>query len=117
MDIDSLQSIMEIVFCLIFVFAVIAIIYMSSSKGRKRMMGHAIKMSKDMIEENEEDLKDLYTRSADIRKKAIEIEARAFKDGFTKDEFKESDDDIYCRYCGEPIDGDSKFCKKCGKEQ
>lgn len=25
--------------------------------------------------------------------------------------------EIYCKYCGTPIDDDSVFCKKCGKKQ
>lgn len=24
---------------------------------------------------------------------------------------------MFCKHCGTPIDIDSKFCKKCGKEQ
>ena len=36
--------------------------------------------------------------------------ARAIKDGFM-------DKQIYCKHCGASIDEDSRFCKKCGKEQ
>ena len=32
-----------------------------------------------------------------------------------KEGAKESDDSIYCKYCGSQIDADSSFCKKCGK--
>lgn len=28
-----------------------------------------------------------------------------------------NDGQIFCKECGAPIDADSKFCKKCGKEQ
>ncbi|MBR0385607.1 MAG: zinc-ribbon domain-containing protein [Erysipelotrichaceae bacterium] len=24
---------------------------------------------------------------------------------------------VYCKYCGALIDADSRYCKKCGKEQ
>lgn len=34
------------------------------------------------------------------------------------DTIKESNENqIYCKHCGSQIDEDSKFCKKCGKEQ
>lgn len=37
--------------------------------------------------------------------------------GAVGDTPKQTNDQTYCKYCGELIDGDSKFCNKCGKEQ
>lgn len=70
-----------------------------------------IKTAHEVLKGNEETLKDLATTSAKINKEGVEITAKAIKDGLTKE------DTIYCKYCGYPIDKDSKFCKHCGKEQ
>ena len=112
MNIDNLQFVMTIVFCSIFIIVIISIIYMSSSWGRSRMMKKAIKMEKSVIEENEDDLRELSAKSADIQREGIEIKARAIKDGLTSDSGS-----VYCKYCGALIDDDSVFCRKCGKEQ
>lgn len=72
--------------------------------------GIAIDIRKKVVDENEEALRDLKTKEANISKDSIEITAKAIKDGF-------SDNKVYCKYCGALIDEDSKFCKKCGKEQ
>ena len=69
-----------------------------------------VNVKKNIIDQNEEQLKDMATKQANISKDAVEITARAVKDGFTNDT-------IYCKYCGAKIDMDSKFCKECGKEQ
>ena len=72
--------------------------------------GVAIDIKKRMLDENEENLRDLKTREAYIARDSIEITAKAIKDGL-------SGDKAYCKHCGTLIDKDSKFCKKCGKEQ
>ena len=110
--------------------------FMFSSKFRSKVMGHQLKMQKQMlddnkellqelgmlsgeigvkttkgiIDENEDDLRDIATKGADISKGAITTTARAIKEGLT-------DEEIYCKHCGTSIDSDSTFCKKCGKEQ
>lgn len=70
----------------------------------------AIKTKKRIIDENEDVLKDLSKKNADIYSPGIEATARAIKKGLT-------DDIKYCKYCGEAIDMDSNFCKSCGKKQ
>ena len=30
---------------------------------------------------------------------------------------EKKDDYVFCKHCGSKIDADSKFCKKCGREQ
>lgn len=70
----------------------------------------AINSRKNILDENEETLRDMNTRGTNINKEGIEITARAIKDGLTQDS-------IYCKHCGRSIDEDSKFCKLCGKEQ
>lgn len=69
-----------------------------------------INTKKNIMEQNEDTLRDLTIKEANIDKEGIEIRARAIKDGFSKDT-------MHCKHCGATIDEDSKFCKKCGKEQ
>jgi len=69
-----------------------------------------INTKKNILDQNEDMLRDLTIREANIDKEGIEIKTRAIKDGFSKDT-------MFCKYCGTTIDEDSKFCKKCGKEQ
>ena len=69
-----------------------------------------VQIRKNIMDENEDVLRDLSKREAEIAKDKIEITARAIKDGL-------SGSQVYCKHCGKLIDEDSKFCKSCGKEQ
>ena len=89
----------------IFTFAMIL-----SPKLRGKWMSRQIKAAKYMMDESEDDLKEMSTKGANISKEGIKITTRAIRDGLIKDE-------KYCKYCGEAIDEDSIFCKKCGREQ
>lgn len=95
----------------IVVIFIIVIAQMVSPKFRGKLMSRQIKATKYMMDESKDDIKNISTNMADATKDSIEITTRAIKDGITKD------DGIYCKYCGSLIDGDSKFCKNCGKEQ
>ena len=70
----------------------------------------SIKSKKKVIDENEDNLKDIADANARINKGAVKETAKAFKEGFT------SSDKIYCKYCGAEIDTDSVYCNKCGKK-
>ncbi len=70
----------------------------------------SIQTKKNILDENEDSLRDMATREANISKKGIEITANAIKKGLTED-------NTQCKHCGTSIDKDSKFCKKCGKNQ
>lgn len=69
-----------------------------------------INAEKEILDNNEETMKDNVIRKANINKKGIEITANAIKEGLNGSK-------IYCKHCGKLIDEDSKFCKSCGKEQ
>ena len=69
-----------------------------------------INAEKEILDNNEETMKDNVIRKANINKKGIEITANAIKEGLNGSK-------IYCKHCGKIIDDDSKFCKSCGKEQ
>lgn len=70
-----------------------------------------VKTAKGVIDENEDDIRHVVNKSADISKDAITTTTRAIKKGLTED------DSIYCKHCGASIDSDSTFCKACGKKQ
>lgn len=59
--------------------------------------------------ENKEDLKDIANTSAEIINEPAKTIASSIKEGLNQEK-------IYCKYCGEKIDINSKFCKNCGKE-
>ncbi len=130
---DALFVIVPILVLGIFIFVIIMLI---SPKMRGKMMSRQIRATKYMMEnakddlkemgtmagdikvqtrkhildQNEERLKDIEKRTANIEKEGIEVKVKAIRDGLSKNA-------IYCKYCGTLIDEDSKFCKKCGKEQ
>ena len=67
------------------------------------------KSAKYIQQENKEDFRDIASNTAEIASEAITKTTTAIKKGL--------DDKIFCKYCGEKNDSDSKFCNKCGKEQ
>lgn len=69
-----------------------------------------VNAEKEMLDNNEEIMKDNITKKANINKEGIEITAKAIKEGL-------SNNKVYCKYCGKLIDSDSKYCKVCGREQ
>lgn len=69
-----------------------------------------VNAAKEILDNNEEIMKDNVTRKANINKEGIEITAKAIKEGLTNNK-------VYCKYCGKLIDSDSKYCKVCGREQ
>ena len=69
----------------------------------------SLKSAKYIQQENKEEFKDIASTTADIASEAISKTTTAIKNGL--------DNKIFCKYCGEKIDSDSKFCNKCGKEQ
>lgn len=71
----------------------------------------AVNMKKNILDENEEKLREVMNQEADIKKDYVKTMASAVHDGFT------NDDTMYCKHCGSMIDSDSSFCKNCGKKQ
>ena len=69
-----------------------------------------VNAEKEILDNNEEIMKDNINRKANISKEGIEITAKAIKEGLTNNK-------VYCKYCGKLIDSDSKYCKVCGREQ
>ena len=69
----------------------------------------SVSSTKNIINENEKELKDIVEKSSDLGSIAVEKTARAIKIGL-------EDNLVYCKYCGKTIDSDSRFCKNCGKE-
>ena len=113
---DTIFSTIPIVAVLIFVVAVLVIIFTMvsafSPKLRGKMLSKQIKAAKYMVEESKDDIEYISNNMADATKGGVETTVRAIKKGIVDDE-----EEIYCKHCGSRIDKDSKFCKNCGKEQ
>lgn len=111
---EVMPQVITIIGVLIFIIAILIFIFtfilMFSPKMRGKFMSKQVKATKYMMEESKDDLQNISTNMADATKDSVEITTRAIKKGFT-------DNCIYCKHCGTSIDQDSKFCKKCGKEQ
>lgn len=71
----------------------------------------AISIKKNILDQNEENLREMTAKEANIKKEYVKTMTSAIHEGFTENDI------IYCKHCGSMIDSDSKFCKKCGKEQ
>ena len=82
-----------------------------SADDLAKLSGTAAGIKKEILDENEDLLRDISHKEAKIKSVGIKTVAKAIKEGLTENDY------IYCKYCGTEIDNDSKFCKKCGKEQ
>ena len=89
---------------------VVVLLTIFSSKFRGKMMSKQVKATKYMMDESKNDIQSVSTDMAEATADATEIKVRAIKKGFT------SEESIFCKYCGQKIAKDSKFCSKCGKE-
>lgn len=98
------------IFALVAVIIFFTIIMMFNPRLRGKMMSQQIKAGKYAIDESRDDLKNISDNIAYATKDGIKTTAGAIKEGFTQNK-------VFCKYCGNEIDADSKFCKKCGKEQ
>lgn len=74
-----------------------------------------LQTQKNIYENNEEDLRYVSKKSADIEAEAIYTKAKAFKKAFSGT--TQNTPKRYCRYCGEAIEMDSIYCDMCGKKQ
>lgn len=145
MSFDMMTNVIPIIFfgifgLFIFIFIFI-FINMFSSKARAKMMSKQVKSMKHMVDYTKDDLEDLMsdlgsisanvqnnivnanedilrnvaTKTADINKDAIETTVGAIRKGWTGD--SNTKPTVFCKHCGKKIDLDSTFCKFCGKEQ
>lgn len=112
---------MNILYLLIIIpvaIIVLSIIFMmrpnSMGKTMEKMMERQAKTIGNVMDKNEDLLKKISTKGADISSEGIETAARAIKRGMSEDKDRESK---FCKHCGKSIDSDSKFCNYCGKEQ
>ena len=130
----AFQIIFGIIFVIAFIFSITIIV---SPKARGKVMARQYKSlrymmdeskddmeyvtkegikiaahgTKEGLDEAKDDIEQATTTMAEATKEGLKTTAKALKEGLTED------DTIHCKHCGEVIDNDSKFCKKCGKEQ
>lgn len=110
----SVTTILMVVFFIIFAIMFVgAILIIFNPNVRAKFMGKQLKAQKQVIDENEDVLRHISNKTADIKSDAIRTTASAIKEGFSGS----SESQVYCKHCGVSIDEDSKFCKKCGNKQ
>lgn len=80
-----------------------------SKNSLSDLAGTALDVKKSILTENEDVLKEMYTKEAEIEKEGLKIKTSAIKEGLSGINNK------YCKHCGALIDSDSTFCKSCGK--
>ena len=83
----------------------------SSKNSLSDLAGTALDIKKNILTENEDVLKEMYTKEAEIEKEGLKIKTSAIKEGLSGTK------NNYCKHCGSLIDSDSRFCKSCGKKQ
>lgn len=106
---------MVILFIVFIVMFVGAILIIFNPKVRAKFMGGQLKAQKQVIDENEDVLRHISNKTADIKKDAIKTTASAIKEGFSGS--SDTTSTVYCKHCGVSIDENSTFCKKCGNKQ
>lgn len=138
MIISSVPYIFFIIFGISIFMFIFIFVNIFSSKSRAKMMSKQVKAMRHMVDYSKEDLEELMTdlgsvsanvqnnivnenedilrnvanKTADINKDALETTIGAIKRGWDGN----STSAQFCKYCGKKIDGDSRFCKYCGKE-
>lgn len=74
----------------------------------KNMSEDLINFKSEFLEENEDLLKQIKIKEAEIDNEELKIKAKTVKDTFS--------DTMNCKYCGASIASDSKYCNICGKD-
>jgi len=82
-----------------------------SKNSLSDLAGTAMDIKKNILTENEDVWKEMYTKEAEIEKEGLKIKTSAIKEGLSGTK------NNYCKHCGSLIDSDSRFCKSCGKKQ
>lgn len=97
-----------------FLLAIIFSFIITSPKHLEKRLtkygGVAARAQNNIINNNEDILKETANKTADINKDAVKTIAHSVKEGFL------DNSTVYCKHCGAEIDADSTFCKKCGKQ-
>ena len=100
-----------VVFLILFITLIIR---GTSEKGLEKTLTKygniAARAQNNVINNNEEILKETANKTADIHKDAVKTIVHSAKEGWS------DDSTIFCKHCGAQIDVDSTFCKKCGKQ-
>ncbi len=111
MNIQLFFLIIGIALVIAFLIVIVLSILSSSTEKELIKMGNAtIRAKHNIISNNKEMLKETADDTAYIYKDAVKTITHSVKDGLT------SEETIFCKYCGEKVDANSNFCKKCGKE-
>ena len=78
--------------------------------GQAKLLGNARNIQAYMTQQGMPIAQEGMKKMAPTAGVAAKEIAKGIKEGLKEDNV------IYCKHCGEPIDADSTFCKKCGKQ-
>ena len=105
-----MENVGNLVFIIVPIVAIcifiITFLLMVSPKLRGKMMSRQIKSVKYMLDESQDDLREMANKA----KEGMKGFSSNANDGF-------SSWDNYCKHCGAMIDADSVYCKRCGHKQ
>ncbi len=79
------------------------------------MSRFSVKLTKQVLDENKADMKDIADTQAEIHGDAVRTVATAVKEGLESE--PSAQQTVYCKHCGQEIAADSRFCKFCGGDQ
>lgn len=86
------------IFLFVTIFFIVILVSVLSPALRGKMMSGQVKAMKHMVDNSEDELKSMIHT------------VKSAVDG-------SENSGTFCKYCGKPIDEDSKYCKHCGERQ
>ena len=106
--IEVMLVIVPIIGIAIFAFGLAVFV---SPKFRGKFFSSHVKSMRYMVDESKDDIEHVSTIMAEASAKGTKIRTKAAAEGLK--EGLTGEETIYCKHCGEIIDADSTFCKKC----
>lgn len=82
-------------------------------KMRAKLVSQNIKAQKQILDDNEEILKDISEKNADLENISFKKKVKTIQEAFKEEK---SQNYIYCQNCGQKNNEDARYCQKCGEK-